>query len=170
MEVWDLYNKERKPLDKIISRGNKIPKGEYHVIIEVWVINNQNQILLTLRDPGKEKYPNLWENTGGSVLAGESSKAGAKRELFEETGICIEESDLFYIGTSVEKSAFMDQYIIRKDIKVSEIVLQQGETVGAKLVSIEELDKMMKKGEVALPVVKRLELIRDLWEQFIFYN
>jgi len=39
-----------------------------------------------LRHPNKKEYSNYWENTGGSVLSGETSKVGAIRELFEETG------------------------------------------------------------------------------------
>ena len=42
---------------------------------------------MTLRDKAKPVYPNCWENTGGAVLAGETSLEGALRELREETGL-----------------------------------------------------------------------------------
>ena len=41
------------------------------------VVNDQNEILLTLRSPDKEKYPGTWENTGGALEAGEGKQGGS---------------------------------------------------------------------------------------------
>ena len=82
--------------------------GEYHIVVEVWTVNNDGEILLTLRHPDKKEYPNFLENTGGSTVAGETSREGAVRELFEETGIVAAENELFYLGTNIGKAAFID--------------------------------------------------------------
>jgi Isopentenyldiphosphate isomerase len=170
MEKWDLYDERRKLLKKIHIRGDKFNEGEFHIVVETWTINSKNEILLTLRDPSKEDYPNYWENTAGSVLAGEASKQGAKRELIEETGININEEELLLLNTYKGSEAFVDQYMIRKDIKINELVLQKGETVDAKWVSLSEFDKMIEKGEIALSVVERLIPMRKAFEKFIYKN
>ena len=73
MELWDLYDSNRQPLFRTQLRNQLINPGEYHIDIEVWTVNSNKNLLVTLRDPNKENYPGKWENTGGSVLAGETS-------------------------------------------------------------------------------------------------
>lgn len=168
METWDLYDEHRQPLGMIQSRNEPTPPGNFHVAVCVWTVNDQNEILLTLRHPNKDMYPNYWENTGGAVVAGESSKAGAVRELFEETGIQAEEDELVYLGTRKEQTAFFDSYIVRKNADLDQLRLQENETVAAQWVTLSRLDEMMDSGEVALPVKERLIPVRTNFEKFLF--
>lgn len=165
MEKWDLYDENRKPLNKIHHRGEELRLGENHIVVDIWTINSNREILLTLRDPDKQTHPNYWENTAGSVLAGESSSAGAARELLEETGIKVREDELVYLGTKKEVTAFVDSYITKKDVRLSDLILQKGETVAAKWVSEEELNRMILKEEIAPPVIERLALVRDQFDK-----
>jgi 8-oxo-dGTP diphosphatase len=165
MELWDLYDTNRQPLNKVHTRGIPMASGEYHTVVAVWTGNGKGEVLLTLRDPAKIKCPNLWENTCGSVLAGESSKAGAIRELHEETGIAAQESDLILLGTNQEETAFVDLYFVHKDIPIESLTMQEGETVKAQWATLAELDTMIAEGIVAPPVVARLFLIRKELEQ-----
>lgn len=166
MEKWDLFNENRELIHKTHNRRDEMKLGEYHIVVEIWTINSKNEILLTLRHPDKEKYPNFWENTAGSVLSGEGSKAGAVRELFEETGISASEDELQLLGTAKEKTAFVDTYIVRKDYEISELTMQEGETADAQWVSLEELDKMISLGIIAPPVARRFSLLREKLEEF----
>lgn len=169
MEKWDLFDEMRQPLNMIHNRQDKMIIGEYHIVVEIWTVNNNdNKILLTLRHPDKKEYPNFWENTGGSVLSGETSEIGAIRELFEETGIIANENELYFLGTVKEETAFVDTYIIRKDLKISELTMQEGETVKAQWVSLDKLNKMIKLGIIALPVSERLIPLRKKFEEFLF--
>ncbi|MFL0196265.1 NUDIX domain-containing protein [Clostridium sp. WILCCON 0269] len=168
MEKWDLFDETRQPLNKIHNRQDKMIIGEYHIVVGIWTINNHNEVLLTLRHPDKKEYPNFWENTCGSTLVGETSKAGAIRELFEETGIMANEDELLFLGTKKEETAFVDTYIIRKDIKISELTMQEGETVKAQWVTLDKLDEMIKLGIIALPVAERLAPLRKIFEDFLF--
>lgn len=54
------------------------------MVVEVWTVNSEKNILVTLRYASKEIYPNKWENSGGSALAGETSKQAAVRELLKK--------------------------------------------------------------------------------------
>lgn len=168
MEKWDLYNEQRQPLNRTHNRPESMVLGEYHVVVSIWTVNSKNEVLTTLRHTEKDKYPNFWENTAGSVLAGETSRQGARRELLEETGIKVEEEELYFLRTIKEESAFVDLYIVRKDIGRDELVMQEGETVDAKWVSLEVLDEMIESGLIAGPVAKRLLPIREDVERFIF--
>ena len=168
MELWDLYDVNRKLINKIHNRENPMIPGENHIVVDVWTVNSNCEVLLTLRHPDKKDYPDCWENTGGSILAGETSKQGAVRELFEETGITACEGELHILGTYKEPTAFVDSYVVRKDINISELTMQDGETVEAKWVTLKILDEMISDGSIAYPVSKRLAPVRKQFETFIF--
>lgn len=168
MELWDLLDEKRQPLNKMHNREDNMIIGQYHVVVGIWTVNSNNEILLTLRHPDKKEYPNFWENTAGSVLAGETIREGAVRELFEETGIVANEDELFLLGTKKEETAFVDTYILRRDVKISELTMQEGETIDAQWVTLDKLDRMIKLGAIALPVVKRLAFLRKSFENFLF--
>ena len=161
MELWDLYDSERRPLGRTHRRGDEMRPGEYHIDVEIWTVNSKKEILVTLRDPGKEMFPNKWEPTGGAALAGETSVEGAVRELREETGISVSESELFLLGTQQREFDFMDAYLLHCDISVSGLTLQEGETVDAKWVTPEQLEEMCADGSFAAPGGQRFALFRD---------
>lgn len=168
MELWDLIDGERRPLNKTHVRGQHMEPGTYHAVVCVWTVTPKQKILLTLRHPQKDEYPDFWENTAGSAQAGETSRQGAVRELFEETGIRAAEDELKLLGVRKEKSQFADTYVVRKDIEPGKLILQEGETVDARWVTLAELDRLIAAGRVAPPVAARLELIRKEFEAFLF--
>ena len=167
-ELWDLYDANRNPLHITHVRGTRLKRGTYHIAVGIWTVNDQNEILLTLRAPEKRDWPNLWENTAGSLLAGETSRTGAVRELREETGICVAEEELFLLGTETGRNTIGDCYMIRKTVPLSHIVLQKGETCDARWVTLTELDDMIKAGLVAPPVSRRFARIRHRFEDYLF--
>lgn len=168
MEIWDLYDKNRRKLNRTHCRDENLPVGEYHVVVEIWTINHNQEILLTLRHPSKKEYPNFWENTGGSILAGESSRQGAIRELKEETGIEAEETELIFLGSHKNKNEFFDIYMIKKDVDIADLTMQEGETVAAKWVSIETFDRMIESKEIVYTLINRLKPYREKLENYLF--
>lgn len=145
MELWDLYNENRVMLNKTHIRGMPISEGEYHIVVDIWTINNKGKILITQRHPDKP-FGLLWECTGGSIISGEHSKVGALRELSEEVGISAKMEQLVLIHTVRLNDRFVDTYITRQDVKLDDLELQAEEVVDAKFVSFEELNEMWKKG------------------------
>lgn len=161
-EYWDLYDSERRPLGSTVLRGQLVSmSGKYHIVVMIMTMNSRGQLLCTLRSPEKSNYPNLWEFTAGSALAGEDSLTAAKRELFEETGILAGDGELKFIRTVKENSAFIDCYFIRRDIDISDIILQEGETVKAKWVGKAEFENMIAQKKVAFPVSRRYGQLYD---------
>jgi len=161
MEILDLYDVNRKKMNKKIIRGQKPDANEYCLVVGIWITNGKGQLLTTLRAPQKRTYPNLWENTGGMVQSGESSIQGALRELREETGIHTEVSELILLASHIESTAIVDQYLVVKDIPVSDICLQEGETAVAKWVFVQEFVEMITQGLVAKPIADRFKKIKQ---------
>lgn len=149
-EYWDLYDSGRRPLGKLHRRGDAIPAGEYHLVVEIWTRDDAGRFLISRRHPEKP-FGLLWECTGGSVVAGEDSITGAQRELEEELGIHVEPGELKYVFTSVNvrnTNSIYDVYEVRWNGGLSELTLQEGEVVDAKWVDFAELCAMYDRGEV----------------------
>jgi 8-oxo-dGTP pyrophosphatase MutT (NUDIX family) len=164
-EYWDLYDDDREPLGRTIQRGKMTSLcGEYHVVVMIMTMNTHGQLLCTLRSPDKATYPNLWEVTAGSAIAGEDSLTAAKRELFEETGI-VAGDELEFVQTVKENSAFIDCYFLRRDVEISQIRLQDGETVKAKWVGKTEFENMIAQKKMAFPVARRYVQLYDFLMQ-----
>ena len=83
-ELWELYDGEKRPTGKTMLRGQPVPEGYWHIVVGIWTVTADGRLLLTRRHPDKA-WGLQWENTGGSVVAGEDSFHGALRELREET-------------------------------------------------------------------------------------
>lgn len=159
MEYWDVFDRDRRPLGKVHPRGVPMEKGEYHLIVFVWVINGDGQLLLTKRSPEKEHYANFWENTGGAAQVGETSRQAIRRELAEETGIDAAEDAFEFLATAVGKHWLSDTYLLRRDVPLADIRLQSGETCDAKWVTRAQFEAMIARGEVAKPDADRFTQI-----------
>ncbi len=136
-------------------------------IVDIWVINQNGTLLVTLRAPEKIIFPDLWENTAGNVLSGESSKEAARRELFEETGILVSEERLKFIGSQRGDTFFIDSYLLFVDTHEIDLTLQAKETVAAKWVSLAELEGMISDNLFVPSLAIRLSLYRKEIERLI---
>lgn len=149
-EYWDLYDCERKPLGRLHRRGDEVPAGAYHLVVEIWTRDDAGRFLISRRHPDKP-FGLYWECTGGSVVAGEDSLTGAQRELAEELGIHVNAEELKYIFTSVNDrntNSIYDTYEVRWNGDVSQLSLQDGEVVDAKWVNFDQLCAMDDRGEL----------------------
>lgn len=155
MELVAVYDEARRN-QSTHQRGKPLPQGQYMVIVAVWVVNRRGELLITLRSPEKKEYPNTWENPGGAVLAGETSRQGAARELREETGIAAEEAQLKFLTTRRTESAFVDTYLLFW--QGEEVTLQPGETAAAKWLTLKQLKQAAEEGQLAKPIAKDFAL------------
>ena len=142
-------------------------RGEYHINVFVWIFNSAGELLLTKRSPEKESYPNLWETTGGAVLAGETSRQAIVRELREETGLCAAPEEFVFLDSVRGKTWCSDTYALRRDAPLSQIVLQPGETCGARWVTRAAFERMIAAGEVAQPDVRRFYTLAHFFNELL---
>ena len=86
-ELWDIYDINKKKIGRTAERDvYQFKEGEYHIVVTGIIINSKNEILISKRAEHK-KFGLMWECSGGSTLAGETSLEGIIRELKEELGI-----------------------------------------------------------------------------------
>lgn len=144
-ELWDIYDKDRSLTGKTHRRGDPLVPGEYHLTVHVWMRNSRGEFLLTKRSPNKG-FPNMWETTGGSALAGDDSLTAAFREVKEETGLILEPSDgqLVYRYSGMDYHA--DVWLFRQDFALEDVVLLEGETCDKMYASWETVREMHQVG------------------------
>ena len=73
MELNDIYDENRNLTGKLHRRGTPWKPGEYGVVVCVWVYDGRGHLLLTRRAREKS-FAGTWENSGGAVKAGETSR------------------------------------------------------------------------------------------------
>lgn len=139
-ELWDLLDGERHLTGKTLERGNPIPEGYYHIVIDIWTMLPDGRVLLTKRHPDKPMFPGMWEGTAGSVVAGESSLQGAIRELGEETGLTAGPEQLLLLGSEQTECDFLDSYLYLCPDAEPKPVLQPEEVVDYTFVTLDEMD------------------------------
>ena len=144
-ELWDIYDKDRNPTGRLHRRGDRMQDGDYHLTVHVWLMNSKGEFLLTKRSPNKG-FPNLWETTGGSALAGDDSLTAALREMQEETGLKLSSENGKLFTTISGDHFFCDVWLFREEHGISEVVLLEGETCDAKYVTREEIYAMKAQG------------------------
>ena len=163
MEYLDLYNINRQKLGTI-QRGEKINAGEYILAVNVWIVNDQNKILLTQRHPEKKPNPLKWESTGGAVSIGEDSFTGAIREVYEEIGIKLKSENGKLLDTIISEDEIKDIYLFSENVNIEESKLQENEVIDIKWVTKKEFDEMAKKGEIAEPILHYMEKLNTLYK------
>ena len=148
MEKIDLYNINKEKLGKTFIRNqDTLLENEYYLLPQAWIINNNNEILLTRRSLNKS-YGGMWEPTSGHVKSGESSLEAIQRELFEEIGLKTEQSELTLVKTFIHKQSIRDIWIVKKDLNISDLALSEHEVIGAKFVNISEFKQMLDNNEI----------------------
>lgn len=153
-ELWDLYDENRRPLDRLHRRGDPLPEGAYHLVVQVWIRDGRGRFLISRRHPDKP-FGLYWECTGGSVTAGEDSRSGAMREVGEELGISLkpEQLTLMSVRRRDDYSDFCDDWLARWDGELDQLRLQDSEVVDAKWANYDELCAMEERGEF-VPTLK----------------
>jgi 8-oxo-dGTP pyrophosphatase MutT (NUDIX family) len=160
MEYWDLYNNKRQKISKLHKRGDEMLKGEYHIVVNIWIKNNKNKFIVTQRHPNKP-FPLKWECSGGFVVAGEDSLTGALREVEEEIGIKLNPKNGKLIFTRERENDFKDTYLFKENVNIEETILQETEVVKIKLVTYEELKEMVKTEEIAEPIWEDIRILEE---------
>ncbi|KLE16008.1 NUDIX hydrolase [Clostridium sp. C8] len=148
MELWDIYDKNRLLTGRTIERGNKLKKGDFHLVVHVCIFNSKNEMLIQQRQPWKEGWPNMWDITvGGSALAGEDSIEAAERETLEEIGYKINLSNERPFFTINFEVGFDDYYLVEKEIDIESLTLQYEEVKAVKWASREEVLQLIEEGK-----------------------
>jgi isopentenyl-diphosphate delta-isomerase len=106
-------------------------------------------------------FPGIWDiSVAGHIGAGEEILEGAKREVFEEIGIEIQEKDLIKIGTRVHQvtheNGIQDNehhhvFIAQLKAPISKLIMQEEEVAGLELWDLKVLKETKNLENVLLP-------------------
>ena len=135
MEKWDLYDQRRARTGETMVRGEQVPPGRYHLVVDVLFVNSRGETLLQRRADEKDQYPGYWSVTGGSAVKGENNHGAAVRETKEEMGFTPDLSHGRVLFTEFSQGKhggyIRDVYLIRQDIDLKDMVFQPEEVQDA---------------------------------------
>lgn len=146
-EYNDIYDADRNLTGRIHRRGTPWKKGEYGMVVCVWVYDGEGNVLLTRRAPQKSGA-GTWENSGGAVKAGETSLQAIARELYEETGIRAAQEEFEFLESGRDRNTHYDHYCLRRSLPLEQIVLQPGETDAVQWASFGKVHEMIRTRQI----------------------
>ena len=142
MELVDLLN-NRKELTGETCERNAVPEGKYRLSIHIWIVNDKNEILIQQRSASRKMFPNMWTNTGGACIAGETSIETVFRELKEELNVIPNIDNLELIASYKRKKDYVDVWLLRQNINIKDLKFNDNEVQSAKWATIEEWKKLL---------------------------
>jgi len=161
-EILDVYDIDGNRLDKQVRRDTDgLQEGEYLLFVDVWIVNSANQFLIQKRNENRELFPGFWQSSAiGAVRSGETGSQGARREVEEELGITLDMANAAMVNLMVNRfvaknaNALMATWLIKQDIDIKDVKLQEGEVSDAKWASLEEI-KALLDCRAFVPVIKQ---------------
>ena len=150
-EYVDIWDSEGQPTGKSCLKDEAHQKGWFHPTVHVWFYTASPALLLQKRGKLKQTYPELWDvSVAGHVSAGETILEGALREVKEEIGLDIKQTDLRLLDVrkntnrfenGIIDCEFQHVFLAKLDTAVSNLKIQEVEVDAVRLFSFEELQK-----------------------------
>lgn len=153
MELWDIYDEHKQRTGRTMKRNDWcLKEGEYHLTVLGVIGRPDGRFLITKRVMTKAWAPGWWEVSGGAAISGEDSKKAVLREIREETGLDVSEWDGGYLFTYKRENPgqgdnyFVDVYRFISDFHEKDVCLQEAETDGFRLATLEEIKELANQG------------------------
>lgn len=145
-EIWDVLDSKMN-IVRTIQKGETIEDGYYHAAVEVIPTDGKGYLLVTQRSFDKKRGPGRFEFPAGSVIHGETFEQAAARELFEETGLSATKLHRLQIAKKASLHLIRITFVaVIPDLIDREIILQEGETIGYKLVTYRQWERYLITG------------------------
>lgn len=153
MELWDIYDKVKKPTGRTMKRNDWcLKEGEYHLSVLGVIQRPDGKYLITKRAADKAWAPGWWEVSGGAAIAGETSEEAVKREILEETGLDVTNAEGGFLFSYHRENPgegdnyFVDVYKYHMDFTEEDIKLQTEETNAFQIADAAQLSEYDKQG------------------------
>jgi len=160
-ELIDILNPEGKSTGKTALKSEAHKNGWFHATAHIWFFTSDEKILLQKRALTKKVFPGIWDiSVAGHIGAGEEILEGAKREVFEEIGLILENKDFIKIGTRIHQvnheNGIQDNehhhvFIAELKTPISELTMQPEEVAGLELWDLKVLKETKNLENVLLP-------------------
>ena len=162
-EYLDIWNTDGQPTGKKCLKDEAHQKGWFHPTVHIWFYTNTPSLLLQKRGLSKQTYPGFWDvSVAGHVSAGETILEGALREVKEEIGLDIKQTDLRLLDVrkntnrfenGIIDCEFQHVFLAKLDTDVSNIKIQEAEVDAVRLFSFEELQQCILKKQPDFTIV-----------------
>ena len=153
MELWDIYDKDKKPTGRTMKRNDWcLKEGEYHLSVLGVIQRPDGKYLITKRAADKAWAPCWWEVSGGAAIAGETSEEAVRREILEETGLDVTNAEGGFLFSYHRENPgegdnyFVDVYKYHMDFTEEDIKLQTEETNAFQIADAAQLSEYDKQG------------------------
>lgn len=153
MELWDIYDKDKKPTGRTMKRNDWcLKEGEYHLSVLGVIQRPDGKYLITKRAADKAWAPGWWEVSGGAAIAGETSEDAVKREILEETRLDVTNAEGGFLFSYHRENPgegdnyFVDVYKYHMDFTEEDIKLQTEETNAFQIADAAQLSEYDKQG------------------------
>ena len=160
-ELIDILTPEGKSTGKTALKSEAHKNGWFHATAHIWFFTSDEKILLQKRALTKKVFPGIWDiSVAGHIGAGEEILEGAKREVFEEIGLILENKDFIKIGTRIHQvnheNGIQDNehhhvFIAELKTPISELTMQPEEVAGLELWDLKVLKETKNLENVLLP-------------------
>ena len=148
-EVFDLYNRMRRPLGHTAEMGQPLGPGHYHVVASAWIASDKGAFLMTRRTDAADE-PGKWEALTGNVLTGEGSMAAVLRMARDTLGLEADPKKVKLHSSERQESlrVFHDVFVIKATKKLEELTVDTAAVAEARWMMPAELDKLAKDGQL----------------------
>ena len=153
MELWDIYDENKRLTGRTMQRNDwNMKPGEYHLTVLGGIRHTNGRYLITKRVMTKSWAPGWWEVSGGGVMAGEDSRTAVLREIREETGLDVSDWEGGFLfsyrrdNPKEKDNYFVDVYRFTGDFSDADLQLQEAETDGYQLATLEEIRAYADEG------------------------
>lgn len=115
----------------------------------IWIFNRNKEVLIAQRSLSKIHDPGKWgPSVAGTVEEGETYTSNIIKEVEEELGIIIQDSDLVIGPKSLRATShkyFSQAFFTEYDAPISDFITAQDEVEQIKWIHIEELVALVKQ-------------------------
>lgn len=148
MELFDLYDNEKKVTGKVIKRGDMVPDGFYRYVVHALIFNSKGELLIQKRADCKSHWPSLWDiSVGGCVIKGETPAIAMQRELKEELGLDYDFSNSRPFMTFSFEGGYDDWFYLEMDVDPHKLILQEEEVSDAKYATLDEIKNLINENK-----------------------
>ena len=147
-ELVEVLTEEGIFTGKIVTKFEAHKHGICHGISAIGLIDKEGRLLIQKRTMTKKDEPGKWDvSSAGHIDSNETPENAAIREMYEELGIKLKKEELTLIDTYLNKVKLNEEtyinhftylYIVKKDIDITKIVMQESEVSDIRFVSKKE--------------------------------
>lgn len=152
-EYFDILDEQGNKTGQTKLRSAVHRDGDWHQAVNIWIVSPSQEILLQRRSATKDSWPGRLDvSCGGHVVAGETPLEAAFSELREELGLEVNPQELKFLGIQRSSTrpaldfinnSFNHVYILRRNFKLSDFILQDSEVSEVISLPLQELKQMV---------------------------